>query len=93
MLLVSSLPLELSVESIVPLLDALSLVSSTLALREVVLVCVRVSVGAAPERSLVTVPMSLLVPLAGSLVAAEGVVDGEVLDELLLELELGLVVP
>ena len=80
----SSLALDLSVESIEASSDeAVSLGlrdSSTLALRDVVLVCVRVSVLEAPERSLVTAPISELVPMAGSLVAPEGVLDGEVLD-------------
>ena len=83
-LLLSSLALELSVESIEASSDgAVSLElrdSSTLALRDVVLVCVRVSVLEAPERSLVTAPISELVPVAGSLVAADGVLDGAALE-------------
>lgn len=93
-LLMSSLALELSVESIVEVsseLLSLELVDSSIrALRDVVLVCVRVSVLAAPERSFVTAPMSELVPVAGSLAAADGVVDGDaVLDGL--DVELGFV--
>lgn len=92
MLLISSLALELSLESIEASSDGVVSDSSALALRDVVLVCVRVSVLDAPERSLVTAPISELVPVAGSLVAADGVLDGEVLDgEVVDGVELGFV--